>query len=258
MEHTEESNGDTVQSEGSKLTEADRKAIDDYVKTIAHEVFEVEIGKVCAEWGIRHARAEGDAKIKDMHRRTLQDVTIIKEFQTGETYQAQANRIAEQADKILNYENVMHEQDLKIAELEAEVAHWKDRFEKNSQLLSDANQRLMNDIIALQSPSAKDTPDEQSILDAASSFAQLWYPDRPKEQNACSFGFYDGAEWAIKRQPAASSVNDAELVELIQEIDLLVDDRGYSGQEFRSEVNRMIREYKAKAALSRASKQNEK
>jgi hypothetical protein len=234
---------DTVQSEGSKLTEADRKAIDDYVKTIAHEVFEVEIGKVCAEWGIRHARAEGDAKIKDMHRRTLQDVTIIKEFQTGETYQAQANRIAEQADKILNYENVMHEQDLKITGLEAEVAVLR---------------RHIKRLKALQSPSAKDTPDEQSILDAASSFAQLWYPDRPKEQNACSFGFYDGAEWAIKRQPAASSVNDAELVELIQEIDLLVDDRGYSGQEFRSEVNRMIREYKAKAALSRASKQNEK
>jgi hypothetical protein len=241
---------DTVQSEGSKLTEADRKAIDDYVKTIAHEVFEVEIGKVCAEWGIRHARAEGDAKIKDMHRRTLQDVTIIKEFQTGETYQAQANRIAEQADKILNYENVMHEQDLKITGLEAEVAVLRRHIKEYGNCFDEAG--------ALQSPSAKDTPDEQSILDAASSFAQLWYPDRPKEQNACSFGFYDGAEWAIKRQPAASSVNDAELVELIQEIDLLVDDRGYSGQEFRSEVNRMIREYKAKAALSRASKQNEK
>jgi hypothetical protein len=101
----------------------------------------------------------------------------------------QSNRIKEQADKILNYENVMHEQDLKIAGLEAELQQCKEEHAawmkcplqlKITELEAEVAtfrgflQEIVDDRdvyygtsyslvkkvkAALQSPSAKDTPD---------------------------------------------------------------------------------------------------
>jgi hypothetical protein len=235
-----------------EITEADRKAIGEYVRTIAQEGFEYDIGNLCAEWGIKHARAEVNAQSFEAAKHYANQVT------------QQAERIAELEASVelykrhfLNEEKTSEERYHRIEELEAEVAMYKE----DARILKAQRIHDMKVIAALQSPSsAKDTPDNYTKLMEARS--KLMYISANSGNEDVQR--YANHAWQIitdisfiaaglKSSPVSVDINQ-ELVEALEEI-----------IHMQIDENRLYwtiddMRLKAAAALSKASppKQNEK
>jgi hypothetical protein len=195
----------------SELTEADRKAIEEYLYKIDIDDFDTVYCKMAAEWGILHARAEAE-KNRQLDERIYNDAaksymveieekdTRIKELEALIKHNAEGwlNAVAEKdkyKDRVKELEAEGRDafattltQEARIMELEAEVARLKIEKDAVGRGMQQYIDYYKAELAALQSPSSANestgTMDDKILKQQSKMIEGLnagWNPSSAKD-----------------------------------------------------------------------------